>query len=154
TTAKGLANSLGVPLAGVSTLEAWAYRYAGAGLPVCAVQEAGRGEVAAALYRWRDGRSERVIAEQITTVGKLCQQIQEPTIFSGDMSDATRAALRERLGKKARLMDSPGSAHCARYLGELGRLRIEAGDVDDPSTLQPLYLHKPSITRPARAKKS
>ena len=151
TTAKGLAMSLGIPLAGIGTLEAWAYPYVGTGLPVCAIQEAGRGEVAAALYRWRDGRSEVMIPEHITTVKDLCQHINEPTIICGDMSEDTRTGLEESLGEAARLVEAQSLPHCARYLGELGRLKIERGEVDDPSTLQPLYLRRPSITQPAKA---
>ena len=153
TTAKGLAISIDVPLVGISTLEAWAYPYAGTGLPVCPLQEAGRGEIAAASYRWRNGQSERLTAEHITTVEDLCQHIQEPTIFCGKMSASTRAALRERLAEKALVMETQVLTSRAAYMGELGRLKIERGELDDPSTLQPLYLRRPSITEPARATK-
>ena len=49
--AKGMALGLGLPLVGVGTLEAEAYAYADLGLPVCALLGAGRGEVAAALFK-------------------------------------------------------------------------------------------------------
>ena len=40
--AKGLALPLDIPLVGVGTLEMEAYPYAGAGIPVCPLLEAGR----------------------------------------------------------------------------------------------------------------
>jgi hypothetical protein len=35
---------------------------------------------------------------------------------------------------------------------ELARPRIDAGDYDDPATLQPTYLRRPAITKPKRQK--
>ena len=51
TVAKTLAFGLRVPLVGMSTLDVLAYSHAAAALPVCALMEAGRGEVYAAFYR-------------------------------------------------------------------------------------------------------
>ena len=50
-TAKGLAVSLGIPIVGISTLEAAAFAHAATGLPICPILNAGRGEIATATYR-------------------------------------------------------------------------------------------------------
>ena len=50
-TAKGLAFALGIPVFGIGTLEIAAYAFAFSGLTICPIQNAGRGEIAAALYR-------------------------------------------------------------------------------------------------------
>ena len=49
--AKGLAFAVSAPLAGVSTLEATAYAFRGAGLPVCPLISAGRDLVAWARFQ-------------------------------------------------------------------------------------------------------
>ena len=49
--AKGLAFSLGIPIIGVNSLEVAAYQYAETGLPVCAIFNAGRSEIATATYQ-------------------------------------------------------------------------------------------------------
>ena len=48
-TAKGLAFSLNIPIVGVSTLEAEAYRHRETDLPICSLSNAGREEIAAAI---------------------------------------------------------------------------------------------------------
>ena len=50
-TAKGLAFSLGIPIVGISTLEVDAYQHAETGLPICPILNAGRGEIATAIYQ-------------------------------------------------------------------------------------------------------
>src|SRR5512136_2267561 len=70
-TAKALAFSLNVPLVGVSTLEVEAYQHAERGLPVCAIFNAGRGEIAAAIYHQKGDDWTRLVAEHVTTVEAL-----------------------------------------------------------------------------------
>jgi len=53
--AKGLAFSLGIPIIGVSSLEAEAYQHAETGLPVCPIFNAGRGEIATAIIQVKTG---------------------------------------------------------------------------------------------------
>ncbi|MFQ5933242.1 MAG: tRNA (adenosine(37)-N6)-threonylcarbamoyltransferase complex dimerization subunit type 1 TsaB [Dehalococcoidia bacterium] len=153
TTAKGLAMSTEAPLVGVSTLEAWAHPYVGTGLPVCAVQEAGRGQVAAAIFQWSNDHTERILSEHITNAEEICRHIRRPTILCGEMSDSTRTALKESLDDNALMTDTRGLTHRAAVLGQLGRLKIERDELDDPPTLQPLYLRRPSITKPSKSKK-
>ena len=74
-TAKALAFSLGVPLVGISTLEVEAYQHAERGLAVCPIFNAGRGEVAAAVYRQQGDEWTRLIAEHVTTLEALAARI-------------------------------------------------------------------------------
>jgi tRNA threonylcarbamoyladenosine biosynthesis protein TsaB len=90
-TAKGLAFSLGIPVVGISTLAATAYQHAETGLPVCPVFNAGRGEIATAIYHVKGSKWQPIISEHITT-----------------------------------------------------------GNSDNPTTLQPIYLRRPHITKPRR----
>ncbi len=146
-TAKGLAYSLGIPIIGVSTLEAEAYQYAGMALPVCAVFNAGREEIAAAIYQRKDDGWVQLMAETITTVDGLCSQIAAKTVFCGEYMPAIGGQLKDALKEKAVIITSTASWRRAGFLAELGLKRFENKDYDDPITLQPLYLRVPAITK-------
>ncbi|MFC1957859.1 tRNA (adenosine(37)-N6)-threonylcarbamoyltransferase complex dimerization subunit type 1 TsaB [Chloroflexota bacterium] len=146
-TAKGLAYSLDIPIIGVSTLEVEAYQHAERGLPVCPIFNAGRGEIATATYRKKGNKWQQPAAEHITTVDALCSEITDKTVFCGEFVPKIAAELSQRLKQKA-VMPSPAAGlRRASFLAELGLERFRAGDYDDPSTLQPLYLRGPSITK-------
>lgn len=152
-TAKGLAFALNIPVVGIGTLETEALPYAGSGLQIFPVQEAGRGEIATAVYKQLDGDWQQLVEEHITTVEELCRRIDSEAIFCGRFSPAGAGLynrLKECLGEKAVIEDN---AFCrARPLAELGWRRLEHGDMDDISTLQPLYLRRPAITKPKARK--
>ena len=147
-TAKGLVFSLGVPLVGISTLEVEAYQHAGTGLPICPIFNAGRGEIATAIYQKKGNNWSRIIAEYITTVEALCSQITTRTVFCGEYVPLITSQLKKQLKQKAVILSSATGLRRASFLAELGLKRIEAGDYDDPITLQPLYLRGPAITQP------
>ena len=153
TTAKGLAISKGVPVVGIGTLEARAYPYLGMGVQVCALQDAGRSEVAAAVFQGTRCDFRATLSEHITSVSDLCGKLPRPAVLCGEISDETRTSVEEALGGDAMLTDTRGLTYRAACVGQLGRARLSRGEVDDPSTLQPLYLRRPSITRPKQAKK-
>jgi len=143
-TAKGLAFSLGAPIAGISTLEAEGYRHRQTDLPICPVANAGRGEIAAALYGMKDNLWRRIAGEHITTVEALCDKTAEKTLFCGEFVPSIAAELEERLDGKA--VVASAQTPRAASLAMLGNLRLDKGDGDDPTTLQPLYLRRPPIT--------
>ena len=147
-TAKGLAISLGIPLAGISTLEAEAYQCRERNLPVCAVMNAGRGETATAIFESKGEGWTKIVAEHITSLEVLCTRINSPTVFCGEYVPAIMAELKNRLGDKALFISPARLLRRAGYLAELGIQRLRAGNNDDPVTLQPLYLRAPPITQP------
>lgn len=145
-TAKGLAFALSIPLIGIGTLEVEAFPHSSAGLPVCPISNAGRGEIAAALYQ-REGEQLRcLVAEHISTLEALCDKITQRTIFCGEIVPALSGEIQERLGDKAILATASASLRRAGYLAELGWQRLKFGKTDDPNTLQPIYLRHPAIT--------
>jgi len=146
-TAKGLAFGLNVPIIGISTLEAAAYQQAAAGLPVCPILNAGRGEIATAVYQIKDGRWQQLVAEHICTVEDLCSQTTEKTIFCGEFGLSVADLLKRELRGKAIIVTPAASLRRAGFLAELGLKRFNNGDYDNPATLQPLYLRGPSITK-------
>ncbi len=145
-TAKGLAFSLGIPIIGISSLEVEAYRYAETGLPICPIFNAGRGEIATAMYQKKDNKWCQLAAEHITTVEALGSEITTKTIFCGEFVPLIANQLRKRLKQRAIIPTT--ELRPASLLAELGKQRLEAGDYDHPATLQPLYLRRPAITQP------
>lgn len=145
--AKGLAFGLGIPLIGINSLEAAAFQYAVAGLPVCAVFNAGRNEIAVAKYRKSESNWQQLAAEYITTVEKLCSETDEATLFCGDYISHVETQLKDLLKEKAVIASPLTDLRRAVYLLELGRYRLESGDTDNPATLQAIYLRRPPITK-------
>ncbi|MBA7494070.1 Phosphoglycolate phosphatase [subsurface metagenome] len=149
-TAKGLALSLGSPIVGISTLEVAAYPHAETGLPICPIFNAGRGEIATAVYQKKNKGWRQLVAEHITTVDSLCSQITTKTIFCGDFIPFIAPQIRKQLKQKAIILPPATLLQRASFLAELGLKRLEAGDFDNLATLQPLYLRRPPITKPKR----
>ncbi len=149
-TAKGLAFSLGIPIIGISTLEVAAYQHAETGLPICSVANAGRGEIAAAVYQNKHNRWCQLTAEHITTVETLCSRIATKALFCGEFIPLVAAQIRRQLKQKAIIPPSAALFRRASFLAELGQQRLQAGSYDNMATLQPLYLRRPPITKPKR----
>ena len=147
-TAKGLAFSLEIPIVGISTLEAEAYQHAATGLPVCPILNASRDEIATALYQLKESGWNQVAAEHLSTVDTLCSRTTTRTVFCGEFVSSIAERLIKQLGGKAMIPSPVTGLRRAGFLAELGFKRLESGDCDDPSTLQPVYMRGPNITRP------
>lgn len=141
--AKGFALAQGIPLIGIPTLDVLAYSQSHQPLPICALLEAGRGRICAAFYEEVTFR--RVSDYLLTTVEGLSSEITRPMLVCGEIDEMGRAILEKRLGDRAVIVSSAGSLRRAGYLAELGLERLQRGEVDDPRTLEPLYLHHPEI---------
>jgi tRNA threonylcarbamoyl adenosine modification protein YeaZ len=146
-TAKGLAFSLNIPITGIGTLEAAAYQYAHGGLPVCAVFNAGRGEISCASYRLLDGKWLCTMQANITTVAELCRHTTAKTLFCGEPTEAMREQISAALGEDA-VFPTAEMMSRAAALARLGESKLEQGLCDDAATLQPVYLRPPHISQP------
>jgi tRNA threonylcarbamoyladenosine biosynthesis protein TsaB len=144
--AKGLALALNIPLVGISTLEVDAYPYAFTLLPVCPIQSAGRGEIATALFRIKQGKWCRLVEEHIATLDSLLTETKGQTIFCGKIPQEVKSQLGKRLGRRALIIEGAAGFRRAGYLAELGWRRLKGGDFNHSLTLEPLYLRRPSIT--------
>ena len=147
--AKGLAFSLNIPLLGIGTLEAEAYPFAYTALPLCAIHRSGRDEIACALYQQKNNEWRCLEGEHLTTLDVLCQRIHQKTLFCGEIPDCMIDDIQRIL---ARLAIIPRTAKLSRVvsLAMLGWQRMIKGERDDLSTLQPLYLRPPHITKPRK----
>lgn len=157
-TAKGLALGSGLPLIGVGTLEATVLPVLVPGRLAVGVVAAGRGRVVSAVYRGVgslsssvDGRSEQVGAPHNGLVGDLGRRLaglSGPVSLVGEISDAQVAEMAPELDG-VDLWVPPVSARGRRpgAVAVVGLARWMLGDVDDPGTLDAIYLH--SASRPA-----
>lgn len=145
--AKGLAMTAQKPLVGVGTLELEAFPYLKSGLPVCALLEAGRGQVASASFAANGLPLE---GERIGAVQELIAEIKEPTIFCGEGASIWEYILREELADKAILISPYTPAQRLWSLAELGQQRLAMGETSDLVGLQPNYLRMPTIGAPKR----
>ena len=144
--AKGLAFSLDKPIVAVGTLEIEAYPFAFTGLPVCPLQDAGRGEIAAALYQFK-GAWQCLEEEHLDTVEKLCGKIHTRTLFCGEITPPVEETLRSTLGEQAVIPGYHERLRRPGYLSQLGWQLLKAGRQDNLASLQPIYLRQPPITQ-------
>ena len=144
--AKGLAMTAGKPLVGVGTLDLEAYPYLGSGLPVCALLDAGRQEVASAHFG-PDGHRTR--EDVICPPQALSEAVSQATFFCGEGVQTWSQTIKDCLGALAMVVKpAPGSRLWS--LLEMGGQKLAAGEADDIATLQPTYLRMPSIGGPKR----
>ncbi len=144
-TAKGLAYSLQVPIVAISTLEVEAYQQLPSDLPICAMHDAGRKEIAAALFQSINGSWERRLPEHITKVEDLLAELKDRTLFCGEVPEWARPIITETLGDRAVLSEGVGAVRRVGVLADLGWRRLTSGREDDLMTLQPLYLRRLTV---------
>jgi len=139
--AKGLAVALGIPIVGVSTLEALAVRAGRNPRLVCPVVDARRGETFVAAYRWRRGAElpKQAITPAVMPIQDFVARLRGPCLFLGD------GALRYRAQIESAMPDAAfAPAHrilpSAEEVAWLGCRRLARGEADDPAQIEPVYI--------------
>jgi tRNA threonylcarbamoyladenosine biosynthesis protein TsaB len=159
TAAKSLAFALGLPLAAFSTLDVIASGQTSTGGTICAVLEAGRGEVYAACYRHgtqqpKPGAEElaeglwRLAPPAIQTPAALAAgllAVDGPVLLCGEWREETRSALASGLGTRA-WFANPLDVRRAAWLAALALAAPASEWAREPATIEPLYLRRPAIT--------
>lgn len=151
--AKGFCFGWGVPLVPVPTLLALAHRFPGEGRIVCPVQDARRGEVYAALFRWSGGILTRLSPDMAIPPAQLQGRIPDgDVLFCGDGVTPFAALFREALGDRAILVTGDEGLPRASAVGIVGERIFLDGGAEDPRTAVPFYLRssgaEPLRTRP------
>ena len=172
-TAKTLAFALGKPLLGISTLEIAATQHQLWPGPVCSLLEAGRGELYAGCYLFERQENAaivtygpRLLADyQVLLPQDLARFIQAeiaplcisagvaattPYLFCGEINEPSRLELAASLPGQALFAPVLPSARRASTLASLAWQRLAEQHLDDPLTLEPLYLRRPNITTSTR----
>ena len=139
--AKALAMAQAIPLVAIGTLDIEAQPYLGLGMPVCALITAGRTMVYTATYSTLEESSGTSVAEYgVETLESLFSSARAKTLFCGEAVWSIADELREYLGSKALVMDTPPPTRRPAVLAQLGYKRLRASDTDDPDSLKPLYI--------------
>ncbi|GAB4203938.1 MAG: tRNA (adenosine(37)-N6)-threonylcarbamoyltransferase complex dimerization subunit type 1 TsaB [Roseiflexaceae bacterium] len=145
-TAKGLVLARGIPLIGVGTLDALAYQHRRPGMPVCPIIRLGRDRFATARFAEREPWG-RIGDYRNAALADLCAEARGRTLFCGDLDDEVRTALRRGMGDEALLPAPAANLRRPGFLAELAWQRFQAGDLDQPTTLEPIYLGQPVKVR-------
>ena len=140
--AKGLVLGLGVPLIGVSTLDAAAFPFRGIGRPVLAAVAAGRGRLVWAAYGagptgWV--RTAEVCNGTAEELAEQADRLGPGALVTGELTPEQEALIQARPG-----LPLPPRAARIRHpaaLAEIAWARFAAGDADDPVDLEPVYVH-------------
>jgi tRNA threonylcarbamoyladenosine biosynthesis protein TsaB len=141
--AKGLCLALGIPFVGVGTLATTAYGHHLAGRQLCALVDAGRGQLHGALFAPDEARWNAEGTSGILTLAELLERVDRPTLFCGELHESARAMIGERLGGTAVVASPALAVRRAAWLAELAWGRFIAGEHEDLATVQPLYLRRP-----------
>jgi len=137
---KGMALALHLPLVGVPTLDILAASQPIQDWPLATVLQAGRGRIAVGWYIDQGDVWCAQGEARITTVEELSQGIRKPTLICGELTAEERHLLARK--RKNVILASPASSlRRPSFLAELAWRRWQAGQVDDPVTLSPVYLH-------------
>ena len=122
---------------------------------MCAVLDAGRGEVYAALYRPvrtpahrershpAEPQVEKVIAETVLLPEKLLSRLRGTTILIGTGLERHGEFISKRLGDRARIAPRTLWAPRGSAVAELARARLRAGKRPTRGQLKPLYVRRP-----------
>ena len=151
--AKGMAFSLGVPIAGVDTLEAAAYPFRSCAATIYALLPAGRELVAWAMFRSEAGSWARISDDQVTALDDLLDAADRGALFVGEAAPVARDTIATRLGDRAAFADNDGPLLRLAGVAELALAQLERGESSPVAALQPNYVRPPSIGAPGRQRR-
>jgi tRNA threonylcarbamoyladenosine biosynthesis protein TsaB len=138
TVGKMLAFSMGVPVAGVPTLEALAYGVYNMSLPVWAIIDVGTGDnIYAAQYRADNENLAQIGEYYVGDIKGLAALVKQPVIIAGANALPCAKMITEETGIEIKALElKPSGA----IIACLAARRLECGDNDDVLSLTPLYL--------------
>lgn len=141
-TAKGLALARDIPIIGVGTLDALVYQHRSPRLPVYPLIRLGRDRYATAAFAptapWQ-----RIGEYRNVTLEDVIAEVQQPTLFCGDIDGEVAATLRGALGARAQFPAPVANVRRPGYLAELAWQRLQQSDIDQLAALEPIYLGQP-----------
>ena len=145
-TALALAFASGARVLGYGRLEADAYPFLGAGQPVCAVHDAGRGECAWGLYADGNGGVDELTAPRLSWPADLVAALPANALVVGEVPAELAEAL-QTARPRAVVISGAAAARRAGTAAEFVWQRHAAGARDSHLALTPLYLREPHISQ-------
>ena len=138
--AKGLSLSLHISVIGIPTLDIAAFGQPVQELPLFCVLKVGRGRFAAQEYK-SNGKTWETTGELLTlTPQELEERVISPTLICGEIDAEDRRTL-ERRWRNALVASPAANMRRPAHLAEMAWVRLAAGQVDDPVSLAPIYVH-------------
>ena len=136
---KGLALSKQIPIIGIPTLDILAHAQYPSELPLAVAIQAGRSRFALGWYESSKDGWQALGGERIVTLDDLKVEVKSPSIVCGEFAPDQRQQLSDN---ENILLTAPSlSMRRSAILAELAWARWKAGNVDDPASLSPIYLH-------------
>jgi tRNA threonylcarbamoyladenosine biosynthesis protein TsaB len=136
---KGISLALNIPVVGVPSLDVIASAQPLDERPMIAVLHAGRQRLAYATYHVEADTWVAQDEPAVIDAKDLVKTIESPTLVCGELSSEARIIIGRRW-KNANLVPPERCLRRAGYLAALAWVRLQAGDVDDPVGLAPIYL--------------
>jgi tRNA threonylcarbamoyladenosine biosynthesis protein TsaB len=147
---KGFALATGAPVCALSSLECLAWNFPFPAYPVCAVIEARKDEVYAAVFKWEGAgfsAAPPIINPGVYAVDDLPGFItgggQETTILTGGGAAAHMKMLSDALGERAVFAPPDKMQISPAVVASLAFKRHMEGLHDDPAGLRPAYIKRP-----------
>jgi tRNA threonylcarbamoyladenosine biosynthesis protein TsaB len=138
-TAKGLVHGAGLPLIGISSLDAVAAPVYSERL-ICVVMDARKKEVYCCFYRCRPGRvAVRCSEPAVMAPGRLAERIGEPVTMAGDGLHVYSDIFTAKLGDLAEMRPWI-SAPSAAVIGRLAAAELTAGRFLELDRAKPEYV--------------
>jgi tRNA threonylcarbamoyladenosine biosynthesis protein TsaB len=142
--AKGLAFAQNLPLVGIPSLDFLAAAQPLSRLPLAAVLESGRKQMAVGWYKVVVNRWQSTGELELHEAQSLYDRISEPTLICGELNANVRALFKRK--RKLALLASPArSQRRPGFLAELAWEHWQNGQTDDPVSLAPIYLSQNSL---------
>jgi tRNA threonylcarbamoyladenosine biosynthesis protein TsaB len=151
-TVKGFSFATGKPIVAVPTLEALAWNLPYCRYPVCAMLDARKKEVYAALFSWEGKGFVRVIDETSLNVDRLLERIKgakgvgdfsdERIVFIGEGALLYKDGIVEALKERAIFPSSEKSVPSPATIAAMGIRKALKGEFSEPVSLVPFYIRR------------
>ena len=141
-TARGLAQSLDIPLVGIPSLDGLAFGMGASGEVVCPMIDALRGEIYTALYEGR----KRLTPHQLIGVENWLERLKdkkETILFLGEAVDIYENLIKDSLKKKAKIVEKEKRYASAARVAQLGLEKFVLGEGKKYDQVFPLYIRRP-----------
>jgi len=142
-TIKGLAFSLGKPVAGISSLDALAWQCAQSAYLICPLLDARKKEVYACRYRFKNNELKKDDTEKVASPAEAVRGIREPSIFVGNAAQMYREKISGELGELAHFAAWGQHTIRASSIAWLSMTGFNRKQTDDVALLVPHYIRKP-----------